>query len=52
MFVVEEKPNSVAAEAYRSLRTNIQYSSFDKKYKSIVLTSANPGKVSLLLLET
>lgn len=44
MFVVEEKPNSVAAEAYRSLRTNIQYSSFDKKYKSIVVTSANPGE--------
>ena len=32
MFIVEKKPKSVAAEAYRSLRTNIQYSSFDKKY--------------------
>lgn len=44
MFIVEKKPKSVAAEAYRSLRTNIQYSSFDKKYKTIVITSANPGE--------
>ena len=44
MFVVEKNPKSIAAEAYRSLRTNIQYSSFDKEYKSIVVTSANPGE--------
>lgn len=44
MFIVETKPKSVAAEAYRSLKTNIQYSSFDKKYKTIVVTSANPGE--------
>ena len=43
MFVVEKNPKSMAAEAYRSLKTNIQYSSFDKKYKTIVVTSANPG---------
>lgn len=43
MFIVETKPKSVAAEAYRSLKTNIQYSSFDKKYKTIAVTSANPG---------
>ena len=42
MFIVEKKPKSVAAEAYRSLRTNIQYSSFDKKYQTLVVTSANP----------
>ena len=40
MFVVENKPKSISAEAYRSLRTNIQYSSFDKKYKTIVVTSS------------
>ena len=40
MFVVEKNPKSIAAEAYRSLRTNIQYSSFDKEYKTIVVTSA------------
>lgn len=44
MFVVEKNPKSVAAEAYRSLRTNIQYSSFDKQYKTILVTSANPGE--------
>lgn len=39
-FVVEQKPKSVAAEAYRTLRTNIQYSSFDKEIKTLVVTSA------------
>ena len=42
MFVVEDKPRSVEAEAYRTLRTNIQYSSIDKEIKSIVVTSACP----------
>ena len=44
MFIVERKPKSIQAEAYRSLRTNIQYSSFDKEYKTLVVTSANPGE--------
>ena len=44
MFIVEEKPKSIAAEAYRTLKTNIQYSSFDKQYKTIVVTSSNPGE--------
>ena len=44
MFIVEKKPKSIAAEAYRSLRTNIQYSSFDKKYQTLVITSSNPGE--------
>ena len=39
-FVVEQRPKSVAAEAYRTLRTNIQYSSFDKQMQTIVVTSA------------
>lgn len=42
MFIVEDKPRSVEAEAYRTLRTNIQYSSIDKEIKSIVVTSACP----------
>ena len=42
MLIVERKPKSIEAEAYRSLRTNIQYSSFDKKYQTLVVTSANP----------
>lgn len=44
MFIVEKQPKSVAAEAYRTLRTNIQYSSFDKEYRTIVVTSSNPGE--------
>lgn len=42
MFVVEEKPKSVEAESYRTLRTNIQYSHIDKEIKSILITSACP----------
>lgn len=44
MFVVEKKPKSIAAESYKTLRTNIQYSSIDDKYKMIVVTSAEPGE--------
>ena len=44
MFVVKEKPKSVAAESYRTLRTNIQYSSFDKEYRTIAITSSEPGE--------
>lgn len=44
MFIVEKKPNSIAAEAYRTLRTNIQYSSFDKEIKTMVVTSSEPGE--------
>lgn len=40
MFIVEKEPKSIAAESYRTLRTNIQYSSFDKEYKVIVVTSS------------
>jgi capsular exopolysaccharide synthesis family protein len=42
VFVVEDKPNSIEAESYRTLRTNIQYSSIDKEIRSIVVTSADP----------
>ena len=44
MFIVDKKPKSIAAEAYRTLRTNIQYSSFDKEYKTIAITSSDPGE--------
>lgn len=33
---------SVAAEAYRTLRTNIQFSSYDKELKIITVTSSRP----------
>lgn len=44
MFIVENKPKSIAAENYRVLRTNIQYSSFDVEVKTIVITSSEPGE--------
>lgn len=37
-------PKSPIAEAYRTLRTNIQFSSFDKKIKTIMVTSSGPGE--------
>ena len=44
MFIVEKKPKSITAEAYRTLRTNIQYSSFDKEVRVIVVTSSEAGE--------
>lgn len=35
---------SVAAEAYRTLRTNIQFSSYDKEMRVITVTSSRPGE--------
>ena len=44
MFIVEKKPKSISAESYRTLRTKIQYSSFDKEIRTIVVTSSEPGE--------
>ena len=41
MFIVDKLPKSITAESYRSLRTNIQYSSIDKQVKTLVVTSSN-----------
>lgn len=38
------KNKSKAAEAYRTLRTNIQYSSLDDEMKTIVVTSSAPSE--------
>lgn len=43
-FIVEQKPRSMVSEAYKKLRTNIQYSSFDKEIKTIVVTSAQAAE--------
>ncbi|AGX43813.1 CpsD/CapB family tyrosine-protein kinase [Clostridium saccharobutylicum] len=50
MLVFEDKPKSIDAEAYRTLRTNMQYLSIEKEIKSIVVTSACPseGKSTVL----
>lgn len=44
MFTVEKEPKSIISESFRILRTNLQYSSLDKKHKVIVITSSNPGE--------
>lgn len=44
MFIVEDNPKSVVSESYKTLRTNIQYSSFDKEIKTIVVTSSRAGE--------
>ena len=37
------QPKSPASEAFRTLRTNIDFSSFDKEIKTLLITSAVPG---------
>lgn len=44
MFIVDKLPKSITSESYRSLRTNIQYSSIDKQVKTLVVTSSNAGE--------
>ena len=43
-LITIKEPNSPVSEAYRTLRTNIQYSSFDKKVKTVLITSSGPGE--------
>lgn len=43
-LVVQDDPKSPAAEAIRSLRTNLQYLSLDKPLKHIMITSALPAE--------
>lgn len=39
-----KNPKSAAAEAFRTLRTNIQFSSLDEELKTITVTSTQPGE--------
>ena len=41
-LITSSSPKSPIAEAYRTLRTNIGFASVDKKYRSILITSASP----------
>ena len=43
-ITIVDDPKSPIAEAYRTLRTNIQFSSVDKPLKSIVITSSGAGE--------
>ena len=42
MLIVQDNPKSPISEAYRTLRTNIQFSSFDNELDIILVTSSGP----------
>ncbi len=42
--LVLARPRSPEAEAFRSIRTNIQFASVDRPIKTILVTSAGPGE--------
>lgn len=43
-LIVHEQPKSPIAEAYRTLRTNIQYARVDGELKVLLFSSAGPGE--------
>ena len=43
-LILETDPKSVAAEAYRTLRTNLQFSKLDQGSRKLLITSATPGE--------
>jgi capsular exopolysaccharide synthesis family protein len=43
-LITYEDPKSPVSESYRSLRTNISYASADKKIKSLIVSSPQPGE--------
>ena len=43
-LIVHDDPKAVGSEAFRTLRTNLQFTSPDRDLKSILLTSAGPGE--------
>jgi capsular exopolysaccharide synthesis family protein len=43
-LITYEDPKSPVSESYRSLRTNISYASADKKIKSLLISSPQPGE--------
>lgn len=44
MLIVQDNPKSPLSESYRTLRTNIQFSSFDDNMSTILITSATPAE--------
>jgi Mrp family chromosome partitioning ATPase len=43
-IITNSNPKSPISEAYRALRTNIEFSSIDTSVKVMMLTSAGPGE--------
>ncbi|MBI4634803.1 MAG: CpsD/CapB family tyrosine-protein kinase [Candidatus Rokubacteria bacterium] len=44
LLITETDPKSPASEAYRTLRTNIQFAGLDVPHRSIVVTSSSAGE--------
>lgn len=44
MLIVEKDPKSIVTEAFKTLRTNIQFSSIDNNIKTILVTSPSPSE--------
>lgn len=49
-LIVKKRPKSPISEAYRSLRTNIEFANLDNNMKSILITSTTPGEGKTLTL--
>lgn len=43
-IVTRDDPKSPAAEAFRTLRTNLQFSGLDRPLRTLLITSAGPGE--------
>ena len=43
-LIIYSDPKSSMSEAIRTLRTNLQFASVDKKIKTILVTSSIPGE--------
>lgn len=43
-LVTESQPRAASAEAYRTLRTNIQFASLDQPHRILIVTSASAGE--------
>lgn len=43
-LILEKMPKSPISESFKTLRTNLQFASANKEFKSIVVTSSNPGE--------
>lgn len=43
-LIIEKKPRSPISEAYRTVRTNIEFSSIDTEVRKMLITSAGPGE--------
>ena len=49
-LVMVTEPKSPIAESFRALRTNIQYINYDRKLKTLMVTSSGPGEGKTFVL--